>query len=142
MATRTNGRHRVIVAYDGSQASRKALARAAELSPRHEPVAVVNVIAHQGVSARIDPIGDAKRARQDRLLDEAEQLLAEHGVEAETIAAVGDPCTEIIAAAEAISADVIVIGRREKRRHHLRGSLSAKLVRAARRDVLIVNHSG
>jgi nucleotide-binding universal stress UspA family protein len=102
----------------------------------------VNVIPYQAVSARIDPIGDTKRARQDRLLDEAEQFLANLGVESETVAAVGDPCAEIIAAANATQADVIVIGRRQKRHHHLRGSLSAKLVRAASRDVLIVNHNG
>jgi NADPH:quinone reductase-like Zn-dependent oxidoreductase len=43
---------------------------------------------------------------------------------------------------DAIAAEVIVIGRRQTRRHHLRGSLSAKLIRAASRDVLIVNHKG
>ncbi len=102
----------------------------------------MNVIPHQAVGARIDPISDAKRARQDRLLDEAQQLLARCGIEADTIAAAGEPCAEIIAAADAIAAEVIVIGRRQKRRHHLRGSLSAKLIRVASRDVPIVNHRG
>jgi nucleotide-binding universal stress UspA family protein len=102
----------------------------------------VNVIPYQAVSARLDPIGPAKRSRQNRLLEEAEQFLSEHGIEAETIAAVADPCAEILAAADEIAADVIVIGRRQKRRRHLRGSLAAKLVRAASRDLLIVNHSG
>jgi nucleotide-binding universal stress UspA family protein len=63
-------------------------------------------------------------------------------VEAETIAAVGDPCAEILSAADEIAADIIVVGRRQRRRPSLRGSLTAKLVRAAHRDVLIVNHSG
>jgi nucleotide-binding universal stress UspA family protein len=100
------------------------------------------VIPYQAVSARIDPVGEAKRARQDRLLDDAEQLLARYGVEAETIAAVGDPCAEILAAAEEASADIIVIGRRVRRRPSLRGSLTAKLIRTAQRDVLIVHETG
>jgi nucleotide-binding universal stress UspA family protein len=100
------------------------------------------VIPYQAVSSRLDPIGSAKRNRQERLLDDAEKVLALQGVEAETIAAVGDPCAEILAAAEEFPADIIVIGRRKKRRPHLRGSLAAKLVRSASRDVLIINHSG
>ncbi len=69
-------------------------------------------------------------------------MLAGYGLEAETIAAVGEPCAEILDAAEVMAAEIIVIGRRQRRRPSLRGSLTAKLVRSAERDVLIVHHGG
>jgi len=103
-------------------------------------VAVVNVIPRHG--AQPEPVENAKQARQKRLLADASARLARHGIKAETIAAAGDPVAEILAAAGDIRAATIVIGRRQRRKPTLRGSLCAGLVRVADRDVLIVSHDG
>jgi nucleotide-binding universal stress UspA family protein len=46
-----------------------------------------------------------------RQLDEALAILAEAGVQAEPIPAIGNPAAEIISAAESRHVDLIVIGR-------------------------------
>jgi len=85
-------------------------------------------------------VSESEQTAQDRLLDESERMLARRGVSAELVAAVGDPATEILAAAESIGAGIIVIGRRRRSKRHLvRTSLSNTLVRRAGTDVLVVH---
>jgi nucleotide-binding universal stress UspA family protein len=132
----------ILVAYDGSAAARRALAHAADLANPGDGIAVVHVIPYQAVSARLEPIGDKARAEQDQLLTAAQHQLGDRGLTAETIAAVGDVCAAILDTAERTGADVIVLGRRQRRHPNLRGSVTAKLVRYADRDVLIVHETG
>lgn len=130
----------MIVAYDGSEAARRALEHAARLTGRGGTVGVVNVIPTQSVSSRLVTVSDDQDRTQRRLLREAERLLARHAVRADLIGAVGDPATEILSAAEASDADLIVIGRRHRpARRPLHQSLSSTLSRKATRDVLIVH---
>jgi nucleotide-binding universal stress UspA family protein len=132
---------RVLVAYDGSSAARQALAHAAEVAGADGSVSVVNVMPEPGISARIEPPSD-ERYRQRLLLDEALKFLANGGIRAKRVAAVGDAATEIIAAAEKLAADVIVVGRRRGHRARLHGSVSSRLARTAACDVLVVHESG
>lgn len=134
-------RPRLLVAYDGSPAARHALARAADLAGPGASLDVVHVVPYQAVGSRLEPIGDARRSRQLRLLEEAAHLVAERGLTVRTLGRVGDPAVEIVAAAEEIGADVVVTGRRQRRLPHLRGSVSAKIVRTAHCDVLIVHQA-
>jgi nucleotide-binding universal stress UspA family protein len=130
---------RILVAYDGSESSRRALLHAAELMGRGGSVDVINVITSQAVSSRLETVGDAERACQRRLLQEARMLLGEHGVEMSPVRAVGDPTTEIRAAAEETGAGIIVVGRGSGLRRLIHGSVSTRLVRQAPSDVLIVH---
>ena len=130
---------RILVAYDGSQSSRRALLQAAELVGRGGTVGVINVITTQAVSSRLETVDDGERVRQRRLLQEARMLLAEHGVETSTVKAVGDPTTEIRAAAEESGAGIVVVGRGNGVRRLIHGSVSARLVRQAPCDVLVVH---
>ena len=129
---------RVLVAYDGSAPSRRALAHAAELARPGDSLTVVNVMPEPGVGARIEP-PVKERADQRGLLDEARLFFAERGIDAGTAAPVGDAATEILTAAEGGGADVIVVARRSGRSHHLLGSISGRIVRAAHCDVLVVH---
>ncbi len=101
-------------------------------------MSVVNVMPEPGLSTRIEPPSKA-RNQQRHVLDEARRSLAGHGIEARTIAPVGDPATEILAAAEQIGADVIVVARRRGHVFHPLGSISTRLVRSAHCDVLVVH---
>jgi nucleotide-binding universal stress UspA family protein len=130
---------RILVGYDGSDVSRRALVHAAELVGRGGEVDVINVIAAQPVSSRVDALGDGERRRQRNLLQEARSLLREWDVRMGAVRAVGDPTTEIRAAAEDSGARVIVVGRGRGLRRLLNGSVSTRLIRQAPCDVLVVH---
>jgi nucleotide-binding universal stress UspA family protein len=128
---------RILVGFDGSDASRRALTHAAELVGRGGKLDVINVIGAQPVSARLDSLNGERRGQQ-KMLREARALLGEWDVHMTPVQAVGDPTTEIRAAAEQNGAGVIVIGRGSGLRRLINGSVTARLVRRAPCDVLIV----
>lgn len=131
---------RVIVAYDGSDAARNALAHAASLVGSGGTVNVVNVIPVQSVGSRLETVSDKKRATQDGLLREAQQLLRRQGVDTEFVRAAGQRATEILSAASSLHADVLVIGGHDRWMPHvLSRSLTGTLVRKAPCDVLVVH---
>jgi nucleotide-binding universal stress UspA family protein len=130
----------VLVGYDGSEPAQRALEHAAELVGPRGSVSVINVIRAQSVSSRWVTVTDKEQATQDRLLRESERVLARLGVDANIIAAAGDPATEILTASKSIGAGVIVIGRRKRSTPRLiRTPLSNTLVRRAGIDVLVVH---
>jgi nucleotide-binding universal stress UspA family protein len=127
----------LVVAYDGSPASRRALVRAAAIARRRAVVSVVNVIRAQSVSSRLVTATESERLVQDRLLREAQIFLEDRGIECRTVPAVGDPSVEVLAAVEELRARWLVIGRGD-RRHRLRRSTSMRLARGATCDVIVV----
>ena len=129
---------RILVGFDGSEASRRALVHAAELVGRGGNLDVINVIGSQPVSARVGSLVDGERHRQLRTLQEARSLLREWDVRMTPHRAIGDPTKEIRAAAEESAAGVIVVGRGSGLRRLIDGSVSARLVRRAPCDVLVV----
>ena len=129
---------RVLLAYDASPPAQRALQHAAQLLRRPGELTVVNVIPTQSISARLESVTDKQRARQARILHEATASLARRGLATQTIGAAGDPATEILTAAEMTKADVLIVGS-DGHRRPLHGSLSSRLVRAARCDVLVVH---
>ena len=130
----------VLVAYDGSDVARRALEHAAGLVGAGGTVSVINVVEAQSVSSRLETVSESQRAKQDELLDEAERLLASREVGANLIRAAGDRSAEILSAAGAIGADVIVVGRNRQAAPRLvHRSLSSTLARRASADVLVVH---
>jgi nucleotide-binding universal stress UspA family protein len=132
------GAPKVIAAYGGSLAGRRALVHAAGIVGRAGTVTVVNVVPSQSIGSRLETVSDAQRNRQRQLLDEAGAILASHGVDAEFVTACGSPYTEILAAAEASAADILVVGRGRRWRHPIAGSLAIRLASRAPSDVLVV----
>jgi nucleotide-binding universal stress UspA family protein len=117
---------RRLVAYDGSTSSQRALLHAAALHREGDELGVVHVSArHDDVSGHLD---DARRS------------LAELGIEAEPIKAVGSPAHAICVAAERHAYDTIVVGRRNLRDAGLvlLGSVAARVVAGAHGNVLVV----
>lgn len=128
----------LLLAYDGSPAARRALEHASTLVGRGSELAVINVIPAQSISSRLETVTEEERSRQASILGEARVALVRRRIASQLIEAVGDPATEILAAAEQRNVETIVVGRSEGR-HLAHGSLASRLVRDAHCDVLIVH---
>jgi nucleotide-binding universal stress UspA family protein len=130
-------RQTVVVGYDGSDSSRRALARATEVAPGASIVVVHATPSVYGTDAyRVPDTGEERRG--EALLEEATTLLRERGVTPETRSPVGDAADELVALARDVHADLLVVGRRRSAVAHLLGSVSSSVVRNAPCDVLVV----
>ncbi len=128
----------MLVAYDGSEPAKRALARTAELVTSGDRVSVVNVMPEPGVSAQIRPPKELKR--QAELLGEAARILANQKIHARLITAIGNAAHEILVVAQQEDADVIILARHSG--HQVPrplGSTSIRVVRHAPCDVLVVH---
>ena len=132
------GPPRVMVAYDGSPAARRALVHAAEIVGRTGSVDVVNVIPAQSVGSRLETVSDDQLETQETILAEAGAVLASHGVDVELVGTCGDPYSEILATAERREIQILVVGRGRRWRHILGGSLAIQLAGRSHQDVLVV----
>jgi nucleotide-binding universal stress UspA family protein len=102
---------RILVAYDGGDAARRALATGIEIAKRFDaPITVVSVVPVHPGRAPIDPWDD--RAVHAQELQEAKQLLAEQGITAELLEPAGDPAKTIERIAEEGGFDTVVVGSR------------------------------
>ncbi len=130
----------ILVAYDGTDAAKTALKRAASIkADSYGVVSVAPTVASVGRSAgAVDPTDgiDVHRAEAS----EGQALLKELGVSADVLVAVGDPGHAICEVAREKSADLIILGSRDLRglKKVLLGSVSSYVAGHAPCDVLIV----
>ena len=124
---------RILVCYDGSAESQRALARAADIAAAGASEVTVVSVAEPLYPMRpytgyADPAEDELHRR---LLDDATHTLARDGITA---------ATAIVDAARDTRADLIVVGTRHRRliERLLFGSVSGQLVVEAPCDVLVV----
>jgi nucleotide-binding universal stress UspA family protein len=117
---------RRLLAYDGSPSARRALKHAADLHRTGDEMGVIHVAARTG--ERDDDLADARHA------------LADRGIDAVSIEAVGSPAHAICVAAERDRYDTIVVGRRNPRDTGLvlLGSVSSRVVAGATCHVVVV----
>ena len=134
----------IVLGYDESPAAERALARTADLAKAFGSTVIVTSVAPVGASGPrgggpIDPTDPPERHSQQ--LDHARSRFGELGIEAETVAAIGDPASSIAELAESRSADLIVVGTRELGwlERALGQSVSAGVLHRAHCDVLIVH---
>ena len=141
-----NKMRRIVVATDGSPASREAVEMAAALAAEHaSELTVVHVVpVLDVVSPVIDVVGTAfphvPTAHDHELLEEAAATAAEKGVVAETALLAGSPAEAIVAYGESRAADLVVVGSRGHGAvaSALLGSVSLGVLRASKHPVLIV----
>jgi len=140
---------KILIATDGSPASGEAIGFGLELAREHEaevtfvhvvPVLDASFANAVSVSATVPrKIGELDR----RPLDEALALAAEQEIEAKGELLWGLPMDEIVAYADTIDADLIVVGSRGRGllATTLLGSCSRGVLHEARRPVLVVRHA-
>jgi nucleotide-binding universal stress UspA family protein len=133
----------ILVGYDGSEHSDRALDRAIELLDEGGELVVVaaaEVLTRAGGFAGtrdVDP-GDAEEAQG--ALDQAQAKVQQKGISARTIEAHGDPADMVVQQAAEVGAELIVVGTRglNAAQRALLGSVSTKVVHHAECDVLVV----
>jgi nucleotide-binding universal stress UspA family protein len=125
----------ILVGYDGSDAAERALDAAADLVGYGSTLAVVSV-----APAREDDRLDDVAGHSGLLLGEARERLLRRQVTARYLEPVGEPAEMLVEAARELDADLIVVGRRNQSalQRLVLGSVSAKVVRRAPCDVLVV----
>jgi nucleotide-binding universal stress UspA family protein len=102
---------RILVAYDGGDPARRALATATEMAGTgNAEITVVSVVPVHPGRVPIDPWDD--RAVHAQALLEAKRLLAEQGMTAELLEPAGDPAPTIERIAEEGGFDTVVVGSR------------------------------
>ena len=136
----------ILIATDGSAASQQAVQLGLELSEEQGAVAV---LVHVAPAVDVVPMGGFgltggiphELNRSDwSPLNDAFALAMEHGIEAKTEMLRGDAADEIVAYADTIDADLIVVGSRGHGAiaSALLGSVSRAVLREAHRPVLVV----
>jgi nucleotide-binding universal stress UspA family protein len=138
--------NKILIASDGSPEARKAVELGIEIASDHEAAVIfVQVIppihpTQFDPGVRIQAIPAELRLRRAVALHEATQLAAEHGVQSTFEMLEGNPADEIVAYADSIKADLVVIGSRRRGvlASALLGSVSREVVRESRRPVLVV----
>ncbi len=130
---------RTLVAYDGSENARRALAVAARLTGDAGSVAVAHVASPLG-EPHFAESPDAEDTEQERLLAEARTEVVRGGAPAVTVRLRGDPVTELIDAGAELDADLVVVGSRGRGRvtATLLGSVSAAVAGRAHSPVVVV----
>jgi nucleotide-binding universal stress UspA family protein len=134
----------ILVGYDDTEASMRALMRAAELAQAFEAKVHVTSVAPTLVGAPrgagpYDPADPP--AEHMKQLQHAQALFAHEGIKATLEPAHGDPADMILEVADEVDADLIVLGthRRPLIERALGMSVSGTVSRKAHRDVLIVH---
>ena len=135
----------IVVGYDATEPSKRALARAADIAEKFGSRLVVTsvtpVIMPSGThgTAGIDPIDPP--AQHQAELEEAQTYLSGRNLKAELQPAIGDPADSIVEAAEQSGATLIVVGTREPTllERLLGTSVSQAVSKHAHCDVLIVH---
>jgi nucleotide-binding universal stress UspA family protein len=136
------GKMKIVVGYDGSDAAKRALDRAAALAGSVTPVTVVSVASPLSGPVRgVKPYQPQEVEKRRADLQEARELLIKKGKEIHAVEGRGHPGTVIAEVADEKDADVIVVGTRGQGLlgRTFRGSVSTKVLHRANRDVLVIH---
>ena len=134
---------RIVVGFDGSEHSRKALERAADIAGG-ATLAVVSAANVQrlmrdpaGGASPVDPADVEARANA---LAEARKYAESRGLKGEFIEGHGNPADVLVQEAEESGADLIVVGTRGQSvaKRMFMGSVSTNVIHHAPCDVLVV----
>lgn len=139
----TDGPSLIIAAVDGSETSLRAGAYAAGLARRQGSRLAVVFVHSVGSFARSVPgavpaVAEANRMTANELRQTLEEQSRRLGIDAVFHEREGMPFNELVALADELRADAVVVGASTQAGHRFVGSLALHLVRAARWPVTVV----
>ena len=136
---------RILVAFDGSDGSWKALRKAILIARDNDAeIAALSVVErpphHASAGTSVAEMAQRARAEIAGIQAKASQLARTMGVVLKTDTAIGKPAERIVEFAEADGIDLIVVGRtgRSGVSGMFLGSTADRVVDLTRRDVLVV----
>jgi nucleotide-binding universal stress UspA family protein len=134
--------HKILVGYDGSQESERALELALAIANTMDSKVEVLAVAQPSeppTAVQMQAVIDDAREHYDKALRRIADAAKENGIEIETAVAVGHPAEQIIRQAERGLADLIVVGRRglSALEKMVMGSVSERVLRYAPCPVLV-----
>jgi nucleotide-binding universal stress UspA family protein len=131
----------ILVAIDGSPAASDALDVAIELA--REPGVRLTALSVRVMLVRGVVVTAPDEPEATSVLADAARRAAATGVELATVTRAGDPREEILATAEELGADLVVLGSRGlgELRPALLGSVSRAVVARSRRPVVVVRRA-
>lgn len=131
----------VVVGYDGSEESKRALERASALGRQGAKITVVAAVSLGLHGPRsMGALNEDEMRAEREVLDAARNDLKTQGIDVQAIEGEGEPADVILEAAKEVKADLIVVGTRGRgaAKRALLGSVSTKVVHDADCDVLVV----
>lgn len=135
---------KILLAYDGSQHARGALAFALDLAQKYDARVYAVSVAHvpEFADTRDEVNGALEDARNfyDRMLSEARKMALGKGVKLETRVIPGHPADALARFAEEEGCDLIIVGARGRSgiARYILGSASEAIVRYAPCSVLVI----
>jgi nucleotide-binding universal stress UspA family protein len=141
---------RILVGYDGSDGSRRALERAAAVSEKTGGSLVVATVAEALVAPETSAMDEFQPVPVDfippdhdeaeRMLDEAKELLGAHGESADYVWLSGEPAGALVEVARDRKATLVVIGTHHESRfaRFLGSSVTDDVTHGVDCDVLVV----
>jgi nucleotide-binding universal stress UspA family protein len=134
---------RILVPTDGSTGTAHVVMQALDLAEQYDAtVHALNVVDTEVSSMLSDVGGDDERLREqgESAVGMVERMAESHDVDVVTAVESGDPAKTILAYAEEIDADVVVVGThgRSGVKRYVLGSVAERLVRHATCPVLTV----
>jgi nucleotide-binding universal stress UspA family protein len=136
--------HKILVGYDGSKPSQKALEIAFGMAQAEDAKLLVVAVARPSEPpTRVETAGILENAQEHfeqdfkRITERAREL----SIDLETSVIVGHPTEQLVHRAESEKADLIIVGRRGVSRFErmLVGSTSEKVLRYAHCPVMVVH---
>lgn len=133
--------HKLLIAYDGSNAARAAFAFGADLAAKYGAALHVLAVAQPpdfGTEEETEAVIEQSRSHCEVLLDELRAHLGDR--EMQLTVAVGHPAAQIVRYADSHSIDHIVVGHRGRTRFDrlLVGSVARQVVAHARCGVSVL----
>ncbi|WP_457626309.1 universal stress protein [Persephonella sp.] len=139
---------KILIGYDGSEASKKALRKAIDLAKTcGSELHIVGVVRPFEFAAidyippeEIEEYEKEEISKEERFLKEAKDIAEENGVEAVTKVMEGEPAEELMAYADGNGCDLIVVGHRGVGgfKRMILGTTAGNLVKYANQSVLVV----
>jgi nucleotide-binding universal stress UspA family protein len=135
---------RILVGYDGSPQSEKAVDVAISLAQCIDASILVFAVARPpepSTSVELEAVLEDAKEHYEEGFKKVTERAKQHEIEVETVMAIGHPAEQIIHRAETDHVDLIILGRRGKSLFAklLLGSISERVLRYAHCPVMVVH---